>query len=394
MKENIKKMIRPVIFGIYRVFAKSLPVNKKIVIFGSNVGKNYSGSPRSVYEEMIRQGLDAEYKCIWVFDHPEKVQLPGRGQAIKSYRLRHYYYMCVAGAWVFDTRQRTQFVKKNKVTYIQTWHGTPLKKLGVDMDTVSMAGETNIEKYRENFLKNSSRWDYLVSQNPFSTAVFRRAFGFQKQMLEIGYPRNDVLFTKNNPEDIRELKVKFGIPEGKRVILYAPTWRDDQFYGKGQYKFISGLNFDMLRDALGEDTVLIVKYHYLVADKMDWSAYNGFIYQFDNSYDIAELYLASDMLITDYSSVMFDYSLLKRPILFYAYDLEAYRDSLRGFYFDLLEEAPGPISETTEELIGHITYYDQEEYADKYAAFCEKYNPWDDGKASEKVVEVIRAMKR
>ena len=132
-----------------------------------------------------------------------------------------------------------------------------------------------------------------------------------------------------------------------------------------------------------------MKYHYLVSDKIDWSPYKGFVYTFDETKDIAWLYLVSDMLITDYSSVMFDYSLLRRPMLFFAYDLEDYKENLRGFYFDFVEEAPGPISKTTDQLITDIKEYDASKWQKKYDAYHKKYNHVDDGHASEKIVDLI-----
>ena len=197
-----------------------------------------------------------------------------------------------------------------------------------------MKNESDIETYQSGFVKNVQIWDYLISQNPFSTVTFRRAFDYHKEMLEIGYPRNDILFVKNNEEDIRLLKRRLGLPQDKKILLYAPTFRDDEFAEKAGYKFSLRLSFDRLREALQDDYILIVKYHYLIMDYVDWFPYKGFIYHFDQSFDIAELFLVSDMLITDYSSVMFDYSILRRPMLFYAYDLEKYKNDLRGFYFD------------------------------------------------------------
>jgi CDP-Glycerol:Poly(glycerophosphate) glycerophosphotransferase. len=233
-----------------------------------------------------------------------------------------------------------------------------------------MAGEKSISDYKKKFYENVQTWDYLISQNSYSTRIFRRAFGFNKEILEIGYPRNDVLFRKNNRKDIEEIKDKLGLPKDKRIILYAPTWRDNEFYGKGKYKFNPRINFDLLMKELKKDTVMIVKYHYLVMDQIDWSPYRGFIYTYDMSYDISLLYLVSDMLITDYSSVMFDYSLLKRPMAFYCYDLEEYKNTLRGFYFDFMNEAPGPVVETTEDLISAIKDYDFNKYQEKYQIFC------------------------
>ncbi len=387
--KKLKKFVRKSVLFLYRLAVKLLPVNPRIILFESNLGRNYTGSPKAIYEELVRQGLDREYRCYFILEHPE-TKIPGAAETVKRTRLKYFYLFAVAGTWVCDTRLPKFIIKRPECTYIQTWHGTPLKKLALDMDTVYMAGEKGIDNYKKNFYENAQTWDYLISQNHFSTEIFRRAFCFGKEMLEIGYPRNDVLFTKNNEKDIIELKQRLGIPLDKRVLLYAPTWRDNEFYGKGKYKFNPPMDFNALRDSLEEDTVMIVKYHYLVMDQIDWSPYQGFIYSCDLSYDISDLYLVSDMMITDYSSVMFDYSLLKRPMLFFCYDLEEYKDTLRGFYFDFLAEAPGPVALTTEELIASIKSYDTALYREKQEAFYRKYNHADDGHASEKVVELIR----
>ena len=181
-----------------------------------------------------------------------------------------------------------------------------------------------------------------------------------------------------------------GLPLDKKIILYAPTWRDNEYSVKGKYKFASKLNFDKAQKELSDEYIFIVKYHYLVSDKIDWSPYEGFVYTFDETKDIAWLYLVSDMMITDYSSVMFDYSLLKRPMLFFAYDLQDYKENLRGFYFDFVEEAPGPISRDTNQLINDIKSYEPLKWEDKYQTYSNKYNHVDDGHASEKVIDLIK----
>ena len=337
---------------------------------------------------MVRQGLDKKYRCYYLFDDVT-IEIPGNARKIRRSRLHYYYIMAIAGILVCDSRQPEYIKKKKGAHFIQTWHGTPLKKLALDMESVSIDGDTDLGKYKKAFYQDSRAWDYLISQNRYSTDIFRRAFAFNKEVLEIGYPRNDILFQGNRPEYIENLKKEMGLPSDKKVLLYAPTWRDNQFYDKGAYKFASTLDFDLLQEKLGKDYVCIVKYHYLVKDQLDWSKYRGFVYQFDMCEDIAQLYLVADMMITDYSSVMFDYSLLKRPMLFFAYDLENYKDNLRGFYFDFIEEAPGPITRTTKELIESIQQYNPEDFEEKYKAFHQKYNHADDGNASKNMVQLI-----
>lgn len=134
---------------------------------------------------------------------------------------------------------------------------------------------------------------------------------------------------------------------------------------------------------------MIVKYHYLIMDAVDWTPYEGFVYHFDQSRDIAELFLVADLLVTDYSSVMFDYSILKRPMFFFAYDFYKYKNELRGFYFSYRKEMPGPISSTTEELIRDIREYDGSLYEERYENFCRRYNGVDDGSASGQVATLM-----
>ncbi|MDO4554128.1 MAG: CDP-glycerol glycerophosphotransferase family protein [Lachnospiraceae bacterium] len=389
MKKRIRTWIKNRTINLYHLMVKFLPVEKKVILFESNLGRNYTGNPRAIYEEMIRHGLDKDYQCIWFFENPG-TKIPGAGKVVKRARLQYLYYMAVGQIWVFDCRQPEFLIKRKETAYIQTWHGTPLKKLALDMEQIDSVVSSSVEDYHNAFRKNTASWDYLLSQNHFSTETFKRCFDFEgKPVLEIGYPRNDVLFRKNKPEAIKKIKKRYGIPLDKKVILYAPTWRDNEFYEQGRYKFVSPLDFDLAKKELSGEYVFLVKYHYLVADQIDWSDYEGFVYSFDEKADISELYLTADLLITDYSSVMFDYSILKRPMLFFAYDLENYKDNLRGFYFDFLEEAPGPISKDTRTLIADIKNYRQEEWTAKYEAFSEKYNHADDGRASEKVMNLI-----
>lgn len=135
-------------------------------------------------------------------------------------------------------------------------------------------------------------------------------------MIESGYPRNDFLHNDNNNETITAIKRRLNLPEDKKIILYAPTWRDDQFYAKGRYKFDLDLDLHKLREELGDEYLVILRMHYLVAENFDLGPFEGFAYDFSAHEDIRELYMISDLLITDYSSVFFDFANLKRPMLF------------------------------------------------------------------------------
>ncbi len=389
---TIKEIIRDLAIAAYKIGSIFIPVKDNVILFESSNGRNYTGNPKYIYEEMVRQGLDKKYKCIWSFQNPA-IEIPGNGEKIKRSRFKFLYYSRRSKFWIFDSRHQYYLRKNKKTKYIQTWHGTPLKKLALDMEKVNMSGHQNIEKYRENFAKNTSAWDYLISQNSYSSEIFKRAFAFDGEMLEIGYPRNDILINENNETKINEIKNKLGIDKNKKIILYAPTWRDNEYYDSGVYKFATEMDFNAMKNALSDDYVLIVKFHYLVKDKINWEDYGDFVIECNEMWDIQELYLISDILITDYSSVMFDYALLNRPILFFTYDMEFYKDNLRDFYFDI-NTVPGPLIETTDELVDFIKNNTKEEYfekyGDKYQAFKEKYNEFDDGKASENIIKLIK----
>lgn len=175
------------------------------------------------------------------------------------------------------------------------------------------------------------------------------------------------------------------------MILYAPTWRDDQFYQVGKYKFDLALDLGKLKEQLKDDYVILLRMHYLIAENLDLSNFEGFAYDVSDYEDIRDLYLISDLLITDYSSVFFDYANLKRPIIFFVYDINSYRDKLRGFYFDIEKEAPGPLAYTTDEVLQQIQYFERNnfEVPHSFEMFYNKFCYLEDGEASKRVVESV-----
>ncbi|MCY8268766.1 CDP-glycerol glycerophosphotransferase family protein, partial [Bacillus haynesii] len=391
-KNRLKKKIgRGVKKAYYFIFglAGNLPVKKKTVIFESFAGKQYSCNPRAIYEYMKEN--NPEYQLYWSVNPEYTGIFKEKGiPYIKRFTLKWLFAMARAEYWVVNSRLPLWIPKPKHTTYLQTWHGTPLKRLAVDMDEVHMPG-TNTEKYKKNFTMEASKWDYLISPNAYSTEIFARAFQFNKTMIESGYPRNDFLHTDNNPETVRELKEKMQLPSDKKVIIYAPTWRDDQFYKKGKYKFDLDLDLNKLREEIGGDYVIVLRMHYLVAENFDLEPYKGFAYDFSSYEDIRELYMVSDLLITDYSSVFFDFANLKRPMIFFVPDIETYRDKLRGFYFDFETEAPGPLVKTTDEVIEKVRETEATDYRLPaiFEPFYEKFCYLESGRSSEKVVKTV-----
>lgn len=390
LSNKIKKL--PVIQTAYKIIFTCVglfPAKKNLVVFESYLGKQYSCNPRAIYEYLKEN--HPEYKMYWSIDKRFTHNFVNKDvDYIYRFSIKWLFAMARARYWVTNSRMPLWIPKPKHTIYLQTWHGTPLKKLAADMDEVHMPGTTT-SIYKESFMRESRNWDYLISPNRYSTEIFKRAFMFEKEMIETGYPRNDYLYVCNEPNNIKNLKMRFGIPLDKKVILYAPTWRDNQFYAEGKYKFDLELDLHMMKQELGNEYVIILRMHYLVAENLDLSNYQGFAYDFSNHEDINELYIIADVLMTDYSSVFFDYGNLKRPMLFFVYDIESYRDNLRGFYFDFEKYAPGPLIKTTEEVIEHIKRFEREGFSlpPSFEPFYNKFCYLEDGSSSKKVVEKV-----
>lgn len=370
-------------------FMGKLPQKKNTIVFESFLGKQFSDSPRAIYEYIVDNNKD--YDMYWSVDRRHMQYFDDKDvHAVRRFSIKWLFLMARAEFWVTNSRLPLWIPKPNHTTYVQTWHGTPLKRLATDMDEVHMPG-TNTVKYKENFIKEASKWDYLISPNAYSTEIFKRAFQFDRKMIESGYPRNDILINANNQETINNIKKLSNLPLDKKIILYAPTWRDNQFYEKGKYKFDLEMDLEKMREELGEEYIIVLRLHYLVAENLDLTGYEGFIYDFSYHEDIRELYLISDILITDYSSVFFDYANLKRPMLFFVYDIDEYRDNLRGFYFDFERMAPGPLVKTTEKIISEIKKVDASGFhpTETDEAFYKKFCYLEDGDASKRVVEEL-----
>lgn len=374
----------------YQLLDKEESVDSNTIVFESFGGKNYSDSPKYIYEYMQKNYPKLNY--IWVFNNPDKNVITGNAEKVKKGSKEYYDAYSKAKFWVSNARLPLYLNKKENQIYIQTWHGTPLKRLANDMKVVRMPGTTTAN-YKKNFYAETSRWDYLVSPNRYSTNIFKTAFWMdEKRTWEIGYPRNDVLVNRSNDQEyINQIKKDLNLPEGKKVIMYAPTWRDDEFVKKGQYLFDLKINLENLQKELGEDYVILLRMHYLIANALDLNGYEDFAIDVSNYSDISELYLISDALITDYSSVMFDFGILKRPQYFFAYDIEKYDKGLRGFYMDYMNDLPGEIitdefnlAEELKNIDGH-----KEKYKEKIEKFYNKFCSLEKGQSSKFIGDYI-----
>lgn len=369
-------------------------IDSNLVVFESYRSTKYADSPRAIYEYLLEHEEYKDYRFIWVFEHPERYDFLRSDRTTLVKHESNAYYVAFARAkyWVVNGWIPLRLNKKAGQIALQCWHGTPLKRLRYDILTNSHT-EHQKNALREND-EDMKRYDYFISPSKFTTKVFTSAFnlkalGKENILVETGYPRNDFLhnFTIENQVTLRRT---LKLPEDKKVLLYAPTWRDDQYANEGGYNYSSPVDFDLLKKKLGKDWVILFRAHNLVSNAFDFKKYRGFVKDVSSYDDISELYVVSDALMTDYSSVFFDYANLKRPIIFFMYDLEHYKHNLRGFYLNL-DQLPGDIT-TTEtdvvDILNNIDGYVQKHHTE-YERFNTKYNYLDDGRATSRVVTKV-----
>lgn len=362
---------------LYKLARATTKVDERVVFFESFQGRNYSCSPKAIFEEMRDSGDYNDYEFIWSFRNvhrPGKIlkKLVGseKGPKISIVKYETFsYYKALAKAkyWVLNSNTRKFLKPCDEQVYIQTWHGTPLKKIGLDVPGSDL-----------DYAHEGKKFSYMVSPSKYCSEKLVSAFGLQGRediVLETGYPRNDALFTFDQAK-VNSILRELDVPRGKKIILYAPTFRDNKHSEVSGYENASGLDFDKLKEQIGEEYIILFRAHYFVAKNMDFEKYKDFVIDVSDYEDVNDLYIISDMLITDYSSVFFDYANLKRPIIFYMYDYENYKANARDFYLDQ-NELPGPITKTQDELVKAIEETRFFIPDARYSMFNQKFNHLD-----------------
>ena len=383
----------------YHHYLIKYKVDDKTILFETFNGRTYGCSPKAIYEKMLEMKEFKDYTFVWSFVDPEKHEVKkSKNLIIIKHGSKDYYkYFSIAKYWIVNSIVEEGIKKKENQVYVQCWHGTPLKRLRCDIEVDGSVLNT-IEEIRKRNDIDAKRFDYFISPSKFCTEKFTSAFnlknlGLEDIIIEKGYPRNDSLFHYTD-KDIKRIKDKYNIPKDKKIIFYLPTFRDNQHESGVGYTYNLGIDFDSLAKKFKDKYVILFSPHYFVAKQVDVSKYKGFVIDVSGNDDINDMYIISDIIMTDYSSVFFDFANLKRPMLFYMYDLDLYKGKLRDFYLDL-DELPGPIAETQEQLEKNLETIieDQPKYAKKYKKFNEKFNYLDDGNASERVIKEIFKLK-
>jgi CDP-glycerol glycerophosphotransferase len=372
-------------------------IQDNIVVFESYQGRQYACSPKAIYEHMLKHEEFDNFNFVWVFKNPDNYSFllkNPRTVLVKYNSWEATKYFRKAKYWIVNFRVPLPVIKMSDQVMVQCWHGTPFKKIGLDINVSRNGAVSSLDKIAFDYQLDAKKYDFFISPSRFASEKFISAFNLENLgktdiILESGYPRNDFLINHTH-YDVQKIKERLKIPEDKKVILHAPTWRDDQYIlGRG-YQFDFFLEYDKLKRELDNNYVILFRTHYLISKAFDFSAYSGFIYDVSQVDDINELYIISDVLITDYSSVFFDFANLVRPILFYMPDYENYKHNLRDFYL-ALDDLPGPVFHNQQDLVKELVSLPMHdtEYRNKITAFNRIYNYLEDGKASERVVKTI-----
>ena len=367
---------------VYRNVFMRLPVKRGLVFFESFQGRQYSDSPKAIYQAL--RTAHPELETVWsrAADRPA-AEFPADSRQVRRGSWAYYLTMARAQFWVDNFGMPRNFPKRPDTTYVQTWHGTPLKQMFFDTPRVQEMDAAGKAEYQALV----DQWDYLVAPSPYFEQTLVRATNFGGTLIRTGMPRNDALVTQNTPDAVERIKAELDLPTDRKILLFAPTYRTG---GPGRDAY-TALQMLLLSQQLGDEWYVLRRQHYYRKPGEIEPHLRFFMRDVSTVMDVNPLLLASDALLTDFSSVMFDYALLRRPMLYYAPDLDYYSQVDPKTYFDLREVGPGPVLQTSEEVIAALGQLDEitRDYKERYADFLERFCPLDDGRASETVVRTV-----
>lgn len=373
-----------IIYSIYyfvmnlflRLLSCFLKPSDNIILFNSFGGKKYDDSPKAIYEMMKEDSRFNEYRFVWAFHDIKQFHIDG-AEMVKTDTLKYFVTALRARVWITNSSiERGLHFKRETTFCLNTWHGSPIKNMGTDMEGAN----------KSMILKTYSSVDIMNAQSRFDADVFSGCFGIPREsFLECGLPRNDVLCL-----DTREMREKYkkmlGINPDKKVILYCPTFREfdrDSSFGCVLHP---PMDLKKWKRRLGENYVLLFRAHYEVYKAMDIRE-DSFVLNMTSYPSLNELMIAADILISDYSSVFFDYALMDKCMFHFTYDYEDYVKN-RGMYFDIRDYISGCNDE--DGLIDILLNLDEEKEVSKTKEFRSKFVNFY-GNATQKTVDCIAA---
>ncbi|WP_346035319.1 bifunctional glycosyltransferase/CDP-glycerol:glycerophosphate glycerophosphotransferase [Brevibacterium picturae] len=354
------------------------------ILFESFSGNAISDSPLALDNEIKERY--PHVNRLWTVRDP-RVTVPEGAKSVLFGSQEWFDAASTAKVLINNNNFPHFFRKHTDQFYIQTWHGTPLKRIGNHVPPKSLS-----LSYRQLMTRESEiYWNLLLAQSEWAAETLKDAFNYTGSVLATGYPRNDVLAQPDQLEaSRRKIREQLGINPGQRVVLYAPTWRDNLKDPSGHYSSVDFLNVNSASKKLGQFSTILYRGH---SNSLNAAPrrFAEAVIDVSSYPDINDLIAASDVLVTDYSSIMFDYVVTGRPIIFLCPDLDIYRDSVRGFYLDFEATAPGPVVETAEEAI-EILRSDRTfslDSTERYSNFVNRFASLDDGYSSKRVVDEV-----
>jgi CDP-glycerol glycerophosphotransferase len=358
-----------------------LPVKKGTVVFESHLGAQYSDNPKYVHRELRKRG--APHQAIWSYAKSAK-GFPKDAKLVKRESWAYYRALARAEFWVDNQGFPAGLVKRGQTTYIQTWHGSAYKRMGFDEPSVKQSTWSEHRRLRQMI----DRYDHFLVRTEHDVRTLAKGLGVTAEPLRAGYPRNDPLITGGDADELAELRRRLGLEgDSRTVVLYAPTFRTDE-NGRPAPRFELPFDIDRFAAEFGHSHVLLVRAHYLSTAVVP-PGLRGTVIDVGGEHDVTPLFLLADALVTDYSSVMFDYALRDRPMIFYTPDAEDYVVHQRGTYFDLAEHAPGPVVEDEDGLFAALADLDavHRDHAERRRRFVERFGEYDTGTAAKAIVE-------
>lgn len=323
-----------------KIWGLFVSTDKKMVLFSAHTRK-YNDSPKVLYEYMISHEKYSKYRFVWALDDIT-TKLPGNPEIVKTDTFKYFYYTLKAKYWITCVNiERGLHYKKKSCRFLNTWHGAPVKRGGNDCGG------------RKDF--DFRAVDFFCYASDFEKGTEQRSFRVREEaQIPTGLPRNDELY-RVTPEEIISIKNKLNLPLDKKVILYAPTWRDSTDGGVS-YEIKPPIDIKKWETSLGDEYVLAMRTHQYT-NKLLGIEFNDFCRDFCIYQNVNDLLKVADLMISDYSAIMADYSILERPILCFAYDYEWFRDT-RGLYLDYTKEMPSGILRSEDEVLAYIKSMD------------------------------------
>ncbi|GHV05527.1 hypothetical protein FACS189485_12640 [Spirochaetia bacterium] len=372
LKHNIliQAIYRFVLSNVFRVIGFFIKTDNHLVLMNAYGGLRYNDSPKAIGDYLYSHYEYRNLRIVWAFERPDDFNIPF--EKIKIDTWDYFYTALKAKYWISCVNiERGLHFKKAATRYLNTWHGIPIKTIG------------NAVKGRNDFdFSNVNVFCYSCS---FEKSIYIRDLGvLERNMIMCGLPRNDELYHVT-PERIGSLRLKLDIPDNKKIILYVPTWRESSDKGKS-YTLTSPIDAMVLEQQLGDTYILLVRAHHFVTQLLGIQ-FNNFIRDVSEYPEINELMIIADILISDYSAAIFDYAILERPVISFAFDYKEYTDS-HGLYMDLEKELDGRLVKTQEELINKIKLMDYNDECKKTAVFKKKYIE-EGGNAAETYVKAL-----